>query len=129
MPKAKKAFWWSSKRWIRAENGSECLSPDQPARDPRGELQVSHHIRTLARLLWRVHQQVPPQGYIGVFNRSHYEDVLVVRVNNLVPKSTWEKYYDHINHFERLLSDSGTTILKFYLHISKDEQKNACKRA
>jgi PPK2 family polyphosphate:nucleotide phosphotransferase len=60
---------------------------------------------------------------IGIFNRSHYEDVLVVRVHNLVPKSVWEKRYDQINDFERLLTDNGVTILKFYLHISKDEQK------
>lgn len=73
--------------------------------------------------LWRVHQHTPPKGYIGIFNRSHYEDVLVVRVNNLVPATVWKQYYQHINHFERLLTDSGTRILKFYLHISKDEQK------
>ncbi len=73
--------------------------------------------------LWRVHKRVPGNGYIGVFNRSHYEDVLVVRVNNLVPESVWSKRYDHINNFERLLADSGVTILKFYLHINKDEQK------
>jgi PPK2 family polyphosphate:nucleotide phosphotransferase len=73
--------------------------------------------------LWRVHQQVPPKGYIGIFNRSHYEDVLVVRVNELVPKAVWQARYEHINHFERLLADSGVVILKFYLHISKEEQK------
>ncbi|MCS6834558.1 MAG: polyphosphate kinase 2 family protein [Anaerolineae bacterium] len=73
--------------------------------------------------LWRVHAQVPPRGMIGVFNRSHYEDVLIVRVNQLVPEDVWRKRYDHINAFERLLHDSGTHILKFYLHISKDEQK------
>ena len=73
--------------------------------------------------LWRIHQHVPEKGYIGIFNRSHYEDVLVVRVNNLVPKAVWEKRYDHINHFEKLLADSGTRILKFYLHIDRDEQK------
>ncbi|MBI5666608.1 MAG: polyphosphate kinase 2 family protein [Chloroflexi bacterium] len=73
--------------------------------------------------LWRVHPHVPGKGYIGIFNRSHYEDVLVVRVNNLVPKEVWQARYDHINAFERLLADSGTRILKFYLHISKDEQK------
>ncbi len=73
--------------------------------------------------LWRVHQQVPPKGYIGIFNRSHYEDVLVVRVNELVPKSVWKGRYDHINHFERLLTDTGTRVIKFYLNISKDEQK------
>ncbi len=73
--------------------------------------------------LWRIHQRTPPHGYIGIFNRSHYEDVLIVRVNELVPHSEWSKRYEHINNFERLLADSGTRILKFYLHISKDEQK------
>ncbi|PJF20449.1 MAG: polyphosphate kinase, partial [Phototrophicales bacterium] len=62
--------------------------------------------------LWRVHQHTPRKGFIGIFNRSHYEDVLVVRVNELVPQSVWEKRYDHINHFEKLLADSGTRILK-----------------
>lgn len=73
--------------------------------------------------LWRVHRQVPRSGQIVVFNRSHYEDVLVVRVHKLVPKKVWQRRYDHINAFERLLVDEGTTILKFYLHIDKDEQK------
>lgn len=73
--------------------------------------------------LWRVHDHVPPKGYIGIFNRSHYEDVLIVRVNELVPEEIWRKRYDHINNFERLLADSGVTILKFFLHISKEEQK------
>jgi len=73
--------------------------------------------------LWRIHQRVPPKGYIGIFNRSHYEDVLIARVNKLVPKSVWEKRYDDINAFEKLLAESGMTILKFYLHIDKDEQK------
>jgi PPK2 family polyphosphate:nucleotide phosphotransferase len=73
--------------------------------------------------LWRVHQVVPPKGSIGIFNRSHYEDVLVVRVHDLVPKSVWSKRYDQINDFERMLSENGVTILKFFLHISKDEQK------
>ena len=73
--------------------------------------------------LWRIHPQTPLDGYIGIFNRSHYEDVLIVRVNELVPRDVWEQRYDHINHFERLVADGGTRILKFYLHISKDEQK------
>lgn len=72
--------------------------------------------------LWRVHQQVPKNGEITVFNRSHYEDVLVVRVKDLVPEDTWSKRYAHINDFERLLTDEGTTIVKVYLHISKEEQ-------
>ncbi len=73
--------------------------------------------------LWRIHKRVPRKGMIGVFNRSHYEDVLVVRVNGLVAESVWRKRYDQINEFEELLVESGTTILKFFLHISKDEQK------
>lgn len=73
--------------------------------------------------LWRVHKAAPRRGEIGVFNRSHYEDVLIVRVRELVPRSEWEKRYQHINDFERMLTDAGTKIVKFYLHISKDEQK------
>jgi PPK2 family polyphosphate:nucleotide phosphotransferase len=70
-----------------------------------------------------VHKQVPGKGEIVIFNRSHYEDVLVVRVHHLAPKEVWSKRYDHINDFERLLVDEGTTILKFFLHIDLDEQK------
>jgi PPK2 family polyphosphate:nucleotide phosphotransferase len=73
--------------------------------------------------LWRIHQHTPGKGEITIFNRSHYEDVLVVRVHNLVPVETWSRRYDHITAFENMLVDEGTTILKFYLHIDKDEQK------
>ena len=73
--------------------------------------------------LWRVHQAVPRRGDIGIFNRSHYEDVLVARVRKLVPKDVWSARYDHINHFERLLSDNGVSVVKIFLHIGKDEQK------
>ncbi|MDZ4864320.1 MAG: PPK2 family polyphosphate kinase, partial [Gemmatimonadota bacterium] len=73
--------------------------------------------------LWRVHQAIPPRGTIGIFNRSHYEDVLVVRVHDLVPKDQWKRRYAQINDFERMLSESGVTILKFFLHISQKEQK------
>lgn len=73
--------------------------------------------------LWRVHQNVPGKGEIVIFNRSHYEDILVVRVHKLVPQEVWTRRYDHINAFERILVDEGCTILKFYLHISLDEQK------
>ncbi len=73
--------------------------------------------------LWRIHAQVPAKGQIVIFNRSHYEDVLVVRVNDLVPKRIWERRYGHICAFEQMLADEGTTIVKFYLHIDKDEQK------
>lgn len=73
--------------------------------------------------LWRIHKVVPPRRMIGIFNRSHYEDVLVVRVHSLVPKEVWSKRYDQINAFEKHLAENGVTILKFYLHISKAEQK------
>lgn len=73
--------------------------------------------------LWRVHRQTPRRGQIGVFNRSHYEDVLVVRVHDLVSKKVWERRYDQINEFEELLVESGTRLLKLFLYISKDEQK------
>lgn len=73
--------------------------------------------------LWRVHQRVPARGEIGVFNRSHYEDVLVVRVESLVPKAVWSGRYDQINAFERTLAASDTTILKFFLHIDREEQR------
>jgi PPK2 family polyphosphate:nucleotide phosphotransferase len=72
--------------------------------------------------LWRAHKAVPRYGHIGVFNRSHYEDVLVVRVMDLVPKSVWKARYDQINGFEQILSDNNYIILKFFLHISKEEQ-------
>jgi len=73
--------------------------------------------------LWRVHKAIPIKGQIGIFNRSHYEDVLIVRVHQLVPKSLWSRRYGHISDFERMLADHGVKILKFFLHISKDEQK------
>jgi PPK2 family polyphosphate:nucleotide phosphotransferase len=73
--------------------------------------------------LWRAHQVVPPAGTIGIFNRSHYEDVLVVRVHRLVPDTLWAKRYQHINEFERMLVDHGVSILKFALHISREEQR------
>ena len=72
--------------------------------------------------LWRYHQATPAKGMIGVFNRSHYEDVLVVRVKDLAPESLWRSRFDSINDFERMLVREGTTILKFFLHLSKDEQ-------
>jgi PPK2 family polyphosphate:nucleotide phosphotransferase len=73
--------------------------------------------------LWRIHQKTPGRGSITIFNRSHYEDVLVVRVHKLVPETVWKKRYDHINYFEALLADNDTILVKFYLHLSKDEQE------
>lgn len=74
--------------------------------------------------LWRVHQEVPPKGHIGIFNRSHYEDVLITRVHRLVTDKQANRRFDQINEFEELLVENGTAILKFYLHISKAEQRD-----
>src|SRR5690348_13280419 len=73
--------------------------------------------------LWRVHQAVPRRGDIAIFNRSHYEEVLIARVRKLVPKDVWSRRYDHINAFEQLLTDSGIVVVKFFLHISREEQR------
>src|SRR6516225_5860475 len=73
--------------------------------------------------LWRVHKEVPRHGFIGIFNRSHYEDVLIVRVRELVPREVWKARYEQINQFEKALTKNGVIILKFFLHISKGEQK------
>ena len=95
--------------------------------NPQGCQVTSFKVPTAEELahdyLWRVHKATPRKGYIGIFNRSHYEDVLVVRVHEMVPQEVWEKRYEQINHFEKLLADNGTQILKFFLHISKEEQK------
>ena len=73
--------------------------------------------------LWRIHPHAPQRGHVSIFNRSHYEDVLIVRVEDFAPKKVWKERYAHINHFEKLLADSGVTILKFFLYISKEEQR------
>ena len=73
--------------------------------------------------LWRVHKRAPSNGEIMIFDRSHYEDVLAVRVNELKPENVWRKRFRHINDFEQLLTDEGTVIIKFFLHIDKDTQK------
>jgi PPK2 family polyphosphate:nucleotide phosphotransferase len=73
--------------------------------------------------LWRIHRAVPELGEVGIFNRSHYEDVLIVRVHKLVPKEAWSHRYDQINEFESILAENGVRLLKFFLHISKDEQR------
>lgn len=87
----------------------------QPFRQPSAE-EAAHDF------LWRAHRAAPARGEVVVFNRSHYEDVLVVRVHNLVPKKVWKARYQLINDFEKMLEEHGTLVLKFYLHISKDEQ-------
>jgi PPK2 family polyphosphate:nucleotide phosphotransferase len=95
--------------------------------NPQGVQVTSFKVPTRHELahdfLWRVHKAVPPKGMFGVFNRSHYEDVLVVRVHDIVPEEIWRPRYAHINAFEKLLVESGTSLLKFYLHISSEEQK------
>jgi PPK2 family polyphosphate:nucleotide phosphotransferase len=95
--------------------------------NPQGCHVVSFGVPTQLELahdfLWRIHPHAPQRGYVSIFNRSHYEDVLVVRVEKLVPMETWKARYDQINAFEQMLAESGVTILKFFLHISKEEQK------
>lgn len=95
--------------------------------NPQGVRVASFKVPTQEELdhdyLWRIHKQTPRRGEIGIFNRSHYEDVLVVRIHNLAPEDVWKKRFDHINAFESILADEGVTILKFFLYINKDEQK------
>jgi PPK2 family polyphosphate:nucleotide phosphotransferase len=95
--------------------------------DPSGLEIASFKAPTKAELdhdfLWRAHKVTPSKGMIGLWNRSHYEDVLVARVRKLVPKKVWKARYGQINAFEKILSENGTTIVKIMLHISKDEQK------
>jgi PPK2 family polyphosphate:nucleotide phosphotransferase len=95
--------------------------------DPQGVRVASFKAPTHAELdhdyLWRIHREVPARGEIVLFNRSHYEDVLIVRVHDMVPPSIWKKRYAQINDFERMLAEEGTTILKLFLHISRGEQK------
>lgn len=73
--------------------------------------------------LWRIHKHVPANGETVIFNRSHYEDIVAVRVRNIYPEERWSKRYEHIVNFEKMLADEGTTLIKIFLHISKDEQK------
>lgn len=95
--------------------------------DPQGVKIANFKAPTAEELdhdyLWRIHRHTPGKGEIVVFNRSHYEDVLVVRVHNLVPREVWSRRFDQINQFEKMLAEEGTTILKFYLNIDLDEQK------
>jgi PPK2 family polyphosphate:nucleotide phosphotransferase len=78
--------------------------------------------------LWRVHAAAPPRGAIGIFNRSHYEDVLAARVRGIVPEAVWSRRFRHIAEFERMLVDEGTTVLKFFLHVSKAEQARRLRK-
>jgi PPK2 family polyphosphate:nucleotide phosphotransferase len=113
--------------------GMDCGGKDGTIRrvfegvNPQGVRVVSFKVPTEEErghdYLWRVHRHAPRSGQITLFNRSHYEDVLVVRVKSFVPESVWSRRYEHICAWEKLLADEGTTILKFFLHISKEEQK------
>jgi PPK2 family polyphosphate:nucleotide phosphotransferase len=100
--------------------------------DPLGIRVASFKAPTAEELdhdyLWRVHRQVPGKGEITIFNRSHYEDVLVVRVRELVPAKVWRARYDQINAFEEMLAATGTVIVKFFLHISAEEQKERLQK-
>ncbi|QSQ17013.1 polyphosphate kinase 2 family protein [Myxococcus landrumensis] len=95
--------------------------------NPRGVSVTSFAVPTPEEaehdFLWRIHRHTPRQGEFAIFNRSHYEDVLAVRVHKLAPKSLWQKRFEHIKDFEEMLFEHGTLVLKFFLHISQDEQE------
>jgi PPK2 family polyphosphate:nucleotide phosphotransferase len=100
--------------------------------NPQGTVITSFKVPTTEEashdFLWRIHKAAPRMGEFAIFNRSHYEDVLIVRVHNLVPKLVWSERYDQINNFEKLLAENHVKILKFFLHISKDEQKKRIEK-
>jgi PPK2 family polyphosphate:nucleotide phosphotransferase len=127
-------FWAEAKRsvlvvlqGIDAAGKDGTIQKVMEAFNPQGCVVAAFKVPTPEEMahdyLWRVHKEVPGKGEIGIFNRSHYEDVLVVRVHNFVPRSVWSKRYREINEFERLLTDNGTTIVKFFLYIDRDEQR------
>lgn len=95
--------------------------------NPRGVSVISFGVPNVEErehdFLWRVHHHAPRRGEFALFNRSHYEDVLVVRVHDLVPKNVWKEHFGHITDFEELLAEHGTIVLKYFLHITKDEQE------
>jgi PPK2 family polyphosphate:nucleotide phosphotransferase len=127
-------FWAESKRsilvvlqGIDAAGKDGTINKVMEAFNPQGCVVSSFKVPTPEELghdfLWRIHKRTPGRGEIGIFNRSHYEDVLVVRVHDIVPKSVWSKRYEQINIFEKTLADAGTTIVKFFLSIDRDEQR------
>jgi PPK2 family polyphosphate:nucleotide phosphotransferase len=99
------------------------MSAFSPQGCPVTDFKVPSALEMSHDYLWRVHQHAPGKGEIAIFNRSHYEDVLVVRVHDLVPKMIWKRRYDQINAWERMLVEEGTTIVKFFLLIDRDEQR------
>jgi PPK2 family polyphosphate:nucleotide phosphotransferase len=127
-------FWAEAKRsvlvvlqGIDAAGKDGTIQKVMEAFNPQGCVVAAFKVPTPEELahdyLWRIHKRVPGKGEIGIFNRSHYEDVLVVRVHNIVPREVWSKRYREINEFEKLLADNGTTIVKFFLYIDRDEQR------
>lgn len=104
----------SIRHFMRYVNGQSCRVSSFKVPT---EKEASHDF------LWRIHGEAPGKGWMGIFNRSHYEDVLVARVHDLVPKRVWKDRYDHINAFEALLAESDILVLKFFLHIGKEEQR------
>ncbi|MEX2182865.1 MAG: polyphosphate kinase 2 family protein [Chloroflexota bacterium] len=127
-------FWAEAKRsvlvvlqGIDAAGKDGTINKVMEAFNPQGCPVTSFKVPSAEELahdyLWRVHKRVPRKGEIGIFNRSHYEDILVVRVHDLVPKAVWSKRYDQINAFEQHLAENGTTVVKFFLSISPDEQR------
>jgi PPK2 family polyphosphate:nucleotide phosphotransferase len=127
-------FWAESKRallvvlqGIDAAGKDGTIGKVMEAFNPQGCVVSSFKVPTPEELahdfLWRIHRRVPGKGTIGIFNRSHYEDVLVVRVHGLVPMSVWSARYQQINEFEQMLAETGTTIVKFFLFIDREEQR------
>ncbi len=127
-------FWAEGKRsilvvlqGIDAAGKDGTINKVMEAFNPQGCPVTSFKVPSAEELahdfLWRVHHKAPRRGEIGIFNRSHYEDVLVVRVHDLVPRKVWSARYDQINDFERILADNGTTVVKFFLAIDQDEQR------
>jgi len=99
------------------------MSAFNPQGCPVSAFKVPNNVEAAHDFLWRVHRRAPAKGEIAIFNRSHYEDVLVVRVHGLVPRRVWSRRFDHINAWERSLADAGTTVVKFFLLIDRDEQR------
>jgi PPK2 family polyphosphate:nucleotide phosphotransferase len=127
-------FWAEAKRsvlvvlqGIDAAGKDGTINKVMEAFNPQGCVVSSFKVPTAEELahdfLWRIHKRTPGKGEIGIFNRSHYEDVLVVRVHDLVPRAVWSARYGQINGFEETLTKSGTTIVKFFLSIDRDEQR------
>ena len=127
-------FWAESKKallvvlqGIDAAGKDGTIGKVMEAFNPQGCEVSSFKVPTPEELahdfLWRIHRRVPGKGTIGIFNRSHYEDVLVVRVHELVPRDVWSARYEQIREFEQLLTETGTTIVKFFLYIDRDEQR------